>query len=140
MLDPFTYLDVGSENESCSRPRYSVEPIFRQSESQVLRDGTFEHLGGGARMFLAPGNSRCHAHVSRALRISRGTEAVTGTLELGRSLIRTVTLKRSLKRAPFKRTNRHVLGRVCRNNFGRGRRDIHVIRGLRGSKTKLGLA
>lgn len=139
-LDPCTYLSVGSGNESERRPRYSVHPIFRESHSHVLRDGSFQELGDGARIFLAPVKSRCQAQLARALRMSRGTEAVTGTLQLGRSLIRTVTLKRSLKRAPFKRTKRFLLGRICRNKFRRGRRDMHVMRGLRGSKRKLGLA
>lgn len=90
-------------------------------------------------MCVTPRNSRCQAHVARALRITRVNHAVTHTLQLGRSLMRTVTVNRSLKRAPFKRIKRRTLHSMY-NRFRRGRRDIHVIRYLRGSKGKLGLA
>ncbi len=135
-----TALDIGSGKEGGTRRGYALEDSFRHSESEVVRSGTFEHLGRGARIFLSPRSSRCHAHLARALRISRVTEAVTHTLELGRSLARTVTLNRSLKRAPFNRTNRDTLGSVIPFSFARASRDIEIYRGLRGRNENLGLA
>lgn len=92
------------------------------------------HCTSGARIFSFCGGSSVAHHTLRIRLISHVTHGVKDILKLGLSLVRTVSLNRSVNRAPFKRTNREFLGRLLRTRanecFGRGIRDIHILSGL----------
>lgn len=97
----------------------------------MLRLPTCAHCTNGARIFDFHDGSSLSHHNLRIRLISHVTHSVNHTLKLGYSLVRTVNLNRSLKRAPFNRTNRHFLGSVCRRHakhcFFRGIRSIHIL-------------
>ncbi len=62
------------------------------------------------------------------------THAVNNTLRLGRRLVRSVSLNRSVNRPTFTRSNRGCLSRLCRGGanecFVRGVRSIEILSGV----------